>query len=204
MSGQRRDALVQARVVLHRARAERVEARVEIEVPLRQADVVAHDLRLGDLRQPRRLLAAEALPAAARASTCGTSSSGHMNARRPGAPFSKIVRARSRCSGSSSSPGVMPPPSARSARRRAAPEHVDQPVDVGARALLGDRHEQPAAILSRPVIACRSTPGFTPAAQRSERLTAATSASRRSANSRITGWACSASTPSSALSVSRA
>ena len=44
--GQRGDALVQARVVLHRARAERVEARVEVEVALGQAHVVAHDLGL--------------------------------------------------------------------------------------------------------------------------------------------------------------
>ena len=46
VSGQRGDALVQARVVLHRARAERVEARVQVEVALGEADVVAHDLRL--------------------------------------------------------------------------------------------------------------------------------------------------------------
>ncbi len=46
VSGQRRGALVQARVVLHRARAERVEARVEVEVALGDAHVVAHDLRL--------------------------------------------------------------------------------------------------------------------------------------------------------------
>ena len=48
---QRRDPLVQLRVVLHRARAERVEAGVEVEVAARDAVVVAHDLRLGDLRQ---------------------------------------------------------------------------------------------------------------------------------------------------------
>ena len=46
VAGQRGGALVQARVVLHRARAERVEARVEVEVALGDADVVAHDLRL--------------------------------------------------------------------------------------------------------------------------------------------------------------
>ena len=46
VAGQRGDALVQARVVLHRARAERVEAGVEVEVALGDADVVAHDLRL--------------------------------------------------------------------------------------------------------------------------------------------------------------
>ncbi len=46
VAGERRDALVQARVVLHRARAERVEAGVEIEVALGEAHVVAHDLGL--------------------------------------------------------------------------------------------------------------------------------------------------------------
>ncbi len=54
VAGQRRDALVQARVVLHRAGAERVEAGVEVEVALRDAHVVTHDLGLGDLGQPRR------------------------------------------------------------------------------------------------------------------------------------------------------
>ena len=59
VAGQRGDALVQLRVVLHRARAERVEAGVEVEVALREPVVVAHDLRLGDLGQLRRLGAAE-------------------------------------------------------------------------------------------------------------------------------------------------
>ena len=54
VTGQRRDALVQAWVVLHRAGAERVEAGVEVEVALGDAHVVAHDLGLGDLGQPRR------------------------------------------------------------------------------------------------------------------------------------------------------
>ena len=61
VAGQRRDPLVQLRVVLHRARAERVEARVEVEVALGDPVEVPVDLRLGDLRQARRLGAAEAL-----------------------------------------------------------------------------------------------------------------------------------------------
>ena len=48
------------RVVLHRARAERVEAGVEVEVAARDAVVVADDLGLGDLGQPRRLGAQQA------------------------------------------------------------------------------------------------------------------------------------------------
>ncbi len=61
VAGQRRDALVQARVVLHRARAQRVEARVQVEVALGQLHVVAHDLGLGDLGQAGALGAAETI-----------------------------------------------------------------------------------------------------------------------------------------------
>ena len=57
--GSRDDALVDPRVVLHRARAERVEARVDAEVPVGEVREVAHDLVLGELRQARRLLAGE-------------------------------------------------------------------------------------------------------------------------------------------------
>jgi hypothetical protein len=46
VSGQRRDALVQARVVLHRARPERIEAGVQVEVALGEVDVVTDDLGL--------------------------------------------------------------------------------------------------------------------------------------------------------------
>ncbi len=53
VAGQRRDPLVQARVVLHRARAERIEARVEVEVALREPHVVAHELGLAHLGEPR-------------------------------------------------------------------------------------------------------------------------------------------------------
>ena len=56
---QRRDALVDLRVVLHRARAERVEVRVDREVQLREAHEVAHQLELA--RPP----AAAAAPLAA-------------------------------------------------------------------------------------------------------------------------------------------
>jgi len=55
VAGQRRHTLVQTRVVLHRAGAERVEAGVEVEVAAREPVVVADDLRLGDLRQAGRL-----------------------------------------------------------------------------------------------------------------------------------------------------
>src|SRR5205823_5389301 len=57
MARQRRNALVQPRVVLHRARTERVKTRVEIEVAPRQPVVVADDLGLGNLGKRRRSLA---------------------------------------------------------------------------------------------------------------------------------------------------
>src|SRR6185437_4142560 len=51
--------LVDARVVLHRAGAERVEARIDPERPRRELGVVADELGLGQLRQPRRRAARE-------------------------------------------------------------------------------------------------------------------------------------------------
>ena len=52
-------ALVDARVVLHRAAAERVEAGIDPEVPVGQLGEVADDLVLGDLGESRRALPAE-------------------------------------------------------------------------------------------------------------------------------------------------
>ena len=53
---QRGDPLVEPRVVLHRAGAERIGARVEVEVAAREAVVVADDLGLGDLGELRGAL----------------------------------------------------------------------------------------------------------------------------------------------------
>ena len=53
------EPLVDARVVLHRAGAERVEARVDAEVARRQLGEVADELELRHLRQARRLRAAQ-------------------------------------------------------------------------------------------------------------------------------------------------
>ena len=58
---ERREPLVDARVVLHRAGAERVEARVHAEVAGRELGEMADELELGHLRQARRLAAAELL-----------------------------------------------------------------------------------------------------------------------------------------------
>ena len=75
VAGQRRDPLVEARVVLHRAGAERVEAGVEVEVAPREAVVVADDLRLGDLRQAAAARRAGAL-AGISSSSGGSGTSG--------------------------------------------------------------------------------------------------------------------------------
>ena len=60
-AGQRDDALVHARVVLHRAAPERVEARVDPEVAGRERREVADELGLRELGEARRLGAAQAL-----------------------------------------------------------------------------------------------------------------------------------------------
>ena len=92
VAGQRRDPLVEPRVVLHRAGAERVEAGVEVEVAAREPVVVADDLRLGDLGQARRLGAQQAAPGSApRAAARGLRRRAATAARRPGFDFSKIV-----------------------------------------------------------------------------------------------------------------
>src|SRR5205085_12662366 len=53
--GQLPEPLVDPRVVLHRAGAERVEARVDAEVARRQLGEVADELELGHLRKARRV-----------------------------------------------------------------------------------------------------------------------------------------------------
>jgi len=58
-AGQPDDTLVDAGVVLHRARPERVEARVDPEVAVGERGEVADDLVLGDLGEPRRRFAQE-------------------------------------------------------------------------------------------------------------------------------------------------
>ena len=54
---QHRQRIARARVVLHRARAERIELRVDREVLLAQTCVVAHHVELGHFGQARRILA---------------------------------------------------------------------------------------------------------------------------------------------------
>jgi hypothetical protein len=54
---QHRQRIARARVVLHGARAERIELRVDREVLLRKPRVVAHHVEFGDFRQGRRVAA---------------------------------------------------------------------------------------------------------------------------------------------------
>ena len=189
--GQRRDALVQARVVLHRARPQRIEARIEVEVPLRQVHVVAHDLRLAHLRQPRRLGAAEAV--GQQSVGLRTSISGQTNARRPGAPSRRsssrlALHRRLALSSLMAMSVTCDAPLAWRSAAAARAEHLGQAVDVRARALLGDRHQQ------HVVVSARRAPGFTPCSwQRATTFFAG--ALSFTANSRTTGWVCSASTP---------
>ena len=129
-AGQRRHALVQLGVVLHRARAQRVEARVEVEVLLREVVVVAHDLGLGDLGQLGRLARGWPTRAAApRSASRARPVAGGMNARRPSRLFSKIVSV------------IAPPPS------RDAGHERGQTIDVLLGAPLGDGHEQAVRVL---------------------------------------------------------
>ena len=136
VAGQRRDPLVEARVVLHRAGAERVEAGVEVEVAPREPVVVADDLRLGDLGQPRRLGAQQLRRDQLLERRLGDSGVGQ---RRRAAARLRLLedrRARVRAASASRVSAHRQPStrllrdSARRARRDRAPEHVGEPVDL--------------------------------------------------------------------------
>ncbi len=116
------EALVDARVVLHRAGAERIEARVDPEVAVRERGEVAQHLGLGELRQARRLAAGELRPgpaapggrAAARRARGGPAASARRSAPRHGASasarrsISSVVRFSVTATRSASSrPGVV-------------------------------------------------------------------------------------------------
>ena len=116
-AGERREPLVDARVVLHRAGAERIEAVVDAEVARRELGEVADELELGDLGQARRLLRG--------AAPRGTCASGRPSwrgmARRAAARLRLLVD---------------------ELHRRHLREHLGEPVDLRRRALLGHGDEQ--------------------------------------------------------------
>ena len=138
--GQARDRLVDLRVVLHRAGAERVEPESTREVPAREPREVADDVELGDLGQRRAARRAGAPPESA--TRVG---SGHVERRQrvaaagPGRLRSKMQRllAREAAAGVAAALGaVRSCPSVRS--RRASPTSTaDRAVDLVARGQLG-------------------------------------------------------------------
>ena len=65
-AGQTRQLFIEARVVLHRARAERVKPGIDRVVLLRQASEVAHYLRLAEPREADDALPLEAAEAVAK------------------------------------------------------------------------------------------------------------------------------------------
>ena len=111
-AGQPRDRLVHLRVVLHGARAEREEARVDAVVPLRQAREVAHHVELGQLGKSGMSSRTSSAPSSRATSTAGTSGGSSGTPRRPG-------RDDSNSSGSRNTSPLRPGAVTRRARARA-------------------------------------------------------------------------------------
>src|SRR5438105_2112743 len=70
-TGQARQFFIEARIVFHRARTERVEPAVDRVVLLREAGEVAHDLRLAEPRKTDNALPIEAAEAVAKCRRLG-------------------------------------------------------------------------------------------------------------------------------------
>ena len=87
--GQPARPLVDLRVVLHGAAAERIEPAVHAEVGAREALVVSCDVHLGDVRQRSGAVRSRP-PSTASSDTSGTSSAGASTHRDSGAPRSKM------------------------------------------------------------------------------------------------------------------
>ena len=81
---QRREPLVPLRVVLHRARPERVEVRVDRHVQRRKVRVVPDDVELAQLGQRRRLPRSMRAGISSSSGRSGTSESGRIAVARPG------------------------------------------------------------------------------------------------------------------------
>ena len=115
-TGQPADALVDAGVVLHRAGAERVEARVDAERPVREGSEVANELGLGELGEARRARAASesgssgfGSPSPARVRRVDPASTARRSAaRRPRRVRARVTRSTSSsdCASRSMSSGV--------------------------------------------------------------------------------------------------
>ena len=141
-AGQRDDALVDARVVLHRAGAERVEAGVDPEVAVGERGEVAHELGLGDLGQARRRRPAQMLrdlgPRQVVAAA-GARRGGRPGTARRSASPARAPRRAARCRPASASR------SARRAARRPSPRSRDRAGSPGGRRARGTRGSRPAA-----------------------------------------------------------
>ena len=125
-AGKRCEPLVHARVVLHRAGAERIEAGVDAERAIGERREVADDLRLGELGQPGRARAAQRV--------------GNLRHRevRPRRPAGATAGARPLEDQRRLAPGA----SRFDAHVQTSREHVRETVDVLDRLLLGHGDEQ--------------------------------------------------------------
>ena len=128
-AGQPRDLLVDHRVVLHRARAERVEGRRRAVVPLRQAQEVAQHLELADLGQAVEVVLAPQLGGQSRTARRAAGSR----------PAGAARRTRARRSAARRAARALRLPAL--AARRAA-ERVHEPVDLLAAMRLGDAEQE--------------------------------------------------------------
>ena len=157
---QRRQPLVQLRVVLHRARAERVEALVEVEVLGRERRVVAHDLGLGHLRQ----LGGPLAPGVRRQQLVQRHL-GHVERRRHERPASlaRALEDRDRVlvAARVERRGAHRTTSASRSRSGAFTSSASRSMSF-ARAALGDRHEQPVLVLG--IVAAEPVAGVDPGA----------------------------------------
>ena len=163
---QARGPLVDLGVVLHGARAERVDAEVDGEVLLAQAHEVTERLGLAHLGQRRRLAAERARRTARLASTSGTSHCGRLAPERPWVPRSKISGS-SKAKPGRADDGISKSPRdpvSRSSRARTlwykapacrrADAHSHAHSAAGRRSTPVSRHRHVSAV-SAPAAACR-------------------------------------------------
>ena len=137
------DSLVELGVVLHRAGPERIEAGVEVEVALREPVEVAHDLGFGDLGQLRGPFAAE--PRFEQLVERALGNVERWGDERAAARLGAIEdRQLVIGSGNHARDSLIV---AFALRRHSLPERGHQRIDLGPGSALGDRDQQPVAVL---------------------------------------------------------
>ncbi len=157
--GQGGHALVQLRVVLHRARPERVEALVQVEVLRGERGVVAHDLGLGHLGQLRGPLAHERGRQHVLHRHLGHVGLGGHEGPAPGAG---ALEDRDRVLVPAGvGDEIAHPHRLLLTRAPRGAHHLGQAVDVLAGPALGDGHQQPVRVLGvvAPQAVARVDPG---------------------------------------------